>query len=75
VMLMHAAVNNTTDIVPAAMPNAVDAMSLEGSLMAWATVAVSWVVAALLLFRARGAEIGAMLRSGSGQSQFGEPAV
>jgi membrane protease YdiL (CAAX protease family) len=75
VMLMHAAVNNTTDIVPAAMPNAVDAMSLEGSLIAWATVAVSWVVAALLLFRARGAEIGAMLRSGSGQSQFGEPAV
>ena len=75
VMLMHASVNNTTGIVPAAGPNAVDTMSFEGSLVAWVTVGVSWVAAALLLSRMRGAEIGAMLRSGSRLSQFGEPVV
>ena len=62
VMLMHASVNNTTGIVPAAVPNAVDVMSPDGSLVAWVTVGMSWVVAALLLSRMRGAEIGAMLR-------------
>lgn len=61
VMLMHASVNNTIGIVPAAVPNAADPMSFEGSLVGWATVAVSWVIAALLLVRMRGAEIGAML--------------
>jgi len=59
VMLMHASVNNTTGIVPTAMPNPVNPMSLEGSLVAWATVGVSTVIAALLLHRMRGAEIGA----------------
>jgi membrane protease YdiL (CAAX protease family) len=68
VMLMHASVNNTTDIVPAAVPNAVAPMSLEGTVVAWGTVGVSWVVAALLLSRMRGAEIGAMLGPGSRQS-------
>ncbi len=75
VMLMHASVNNTTGIVPAAVPNAADAMSIEGSLVAWVTVGVSWLVAALLLSRMRGAGIGAMLRPASRQSQFGEPVV
>jgi len=72
VMLMHASVNNTTGIVPAAVLNAVDTMSFEGSSVAWVTVGVSWSVAALLLFRMRGAEI-APLRAASHQSQFGEP--
>ena len=75
VMLMHASVNNTTGIVPAAVPDAVDAMSFDGSLVAWVTVGLSWVVAALLLSRMRGAEIGAMLRSPSRQSRIGEPAA
>lgn len=61
VMLMHASVNNTTGIVPAAVPHAVNPMSFQGSLVAWATVGVSWVIAAPLLFRMRRAEIGAML--------------
>jgi uncharacterized protein len=65
VMLMHASVNNTTGIVPAALPNVVHPMSFEGSLVAWATVGVSSVVAAWLLLRMRGAEIGAMLNSRS----------
>lgn len=61
VMLMHASVNNTTGIVPAAVSNPVDPMSFEGSLVAWVTVGVSSVIAALLLFRMRGAEIDAMV--------------
>jgi membrane protease YdiL (CAAX protease family) len=61
VMLMHASVNNTSDIVPASLPHAVDPMSFQGSLVAWSTVGVSWVVAALLLFRMRRAETGAIL--------------
>jgi membrane protease YdiL (CAAX protease family) len=65
VMLMHASVNNTTDIVPAAVQNAVDLMSFEGSQMAWFTVGVSWVIAAILLSRMRGAEVGAMLSTRS----------
>lgn len=60
VMLMHASVNNTSGIVPAAVPHAVSPMSFEGSLVAWATVGVSAAIAALLLARMRGAEVGAM---------------
>jgi membrane protease YdiL (CAAX protease family) len=65
VMLMHAAVNNTTGIVPAALPYATDPMSFQGSLVAWATVGVAWVVAAVLLYQMRGAETSALL-GGSG---------
>lgn len=61
VMLMHASVNNTTGIVPAALSHPVDPMSFEGSLVAWATVGVSAVVAAVLLCRMRGVGIGMML--------------
>lgn len=61
VMLMHASVNNTTGIVPAAVPDAVNPMSFHGSLVAWSTVGVSWGVAVLLLLRMRRAEVGAML--------------
>lgn len=49
VMLMHASVNNTTGIVPVELPNAVNPLSLSGSFVAWATVAVLWAVATLLL--------------------------
>lgn len=73
VMLMHASVNNTSGIVPAALPNAVAPLSLEGSLVAWAAVAVSWAIAALLLSRMRGAGIGALLDPGSGQDQLAKP--
>ena len=72
VMLMHASVNNTTGIVPAAVPHAVDPTSFQGSLVAWSTVGVSWVVAGLLLFRMRRAETGALLGPRSRQSQLRE---
>lgn len=58
VMLMHASVNNTTGIVPASLPNAVDVMSFKGSLVAWSTVGVSALIAVVLLPRMRGAKIG-----------------
>lgn len=64
VMLMHAAVNNTTGIVPAVLPYAVDPMSFQGSIVAWASVGVSWLVAVPLLFGMRGAGVGAMVDSG-----------
>jgi membrane protease YdiL (CAAX protease family) len=68
VMLFHAATNNTTDIVPAAVPGAMNPLSFHGSLVAWATVALSWLIAIVLLFRMRGATIDAMLASESRQN-------
>jgi membrane protease YdiL (CAAX protease family) len=53
VMVMHASVNNTTGVVPAALPDAADPFALRGSFVAWASVAVSWAVAAVLLHRMR----------------------
>ncbi len=69
VMLMHASVNNTTGIVPAAIGGAVTPIFLRGSLVAWATVALSWAVATLLLVRMRRADIQALLTSASGASR------
>jgi uncharacterized protein len=63
VMLMHAAVNNTTNIVPAAAQGADNPLSIEGSLVGWATVAVSWLVAVPCLFAMRGARVGASLEA------------
>ena len=57
VMVMHAAVNNTTGIVPAAVGNGVASLAFGGSLVAWATVALSWAVAAPLLVGRRGADL------------------
>ena len=57
VMLMHAAVNNTTGIVPTAVGGDITPIALGGSLIAWATVAVSWAVAAPLLILMRKADI------------------
>ncbi len=63
VMLMHAAVNNTTNIVPAVAPGADNPLSLEGSLVGWVTVAVSWLVAVPCLFAMRGVRVGASLEA------------
>jgi membrane protease YdiL (CAAX protease family) len=75
VMLMHASVNNTSDIVPAAVPSAANPFSFGGSLVAWVTVGLSSVVAAQLLFQMRGAKVGAMMSSDPRQSRPGEPVV
>lgn len=62
-MLMHASVNNTTGIVPAAIGGAVTPILFGGSLVAWATVALTWAVATLLLVQMRRANIQALLTS------------
>lgn len=51
VMLMHAAVNNTTDIVPSAVPGATDALAPSASLVAWLTSALLWAGAVYFLAR------------------------
>src|SRR6185503_11452567 len=53
VMLLHAAVNNTKDIVPSADPNAISPWAMSQSLVAWLTVALLWIAAAYFLFRIR----------------------
>jgi hypothetical protein len=53
VMLMHAAVNNTSELVPAAVPGATDPFSLSASLVGWATAAATWLVAAWCLLTMR----------------------
>jgi membrane protease YdiL (CAAX protease family) len=53
VMLLHAAVNNTKDIVPSAEPNATNPWALSHSLVAWLTVLVLWLCAGYFLLRMR----------------------
>ncbi|MDQ1638205.1 MAG: protease family protein [Pyrinomonadaceae bacterium] len=53
VMLLHAAVNNTKDIVPSAELNATNPWALSHSLVGWLTVASLWIAAAYFLFRMR----------------------
>jgi membrane protease YdiL (CAAX protease family) len=61
VMVMHAAVNNTTGLVPSAVGGTVAPIALGASLVAWATVVLSWLVAAPLLVRMRGADVQRLL--------------
>ena len=48
-MLLHAAVNNTKDIVPSAVPGATQPWALSTSPVAWLTVALLWGTAAFFL--------------------------
>ncbi|MEX1187044.1 MAG: type II CAAX endopeptidase family protein [Gemmatimonadaceae bacterium] len=73
VMLMHASVNNTTGIVPAAVAGATAPLAFRGSLVAWAVVALSWAVAIPLLAQMRGADMSGMLSSDPRAAHFGEP--
>ena len=52
-MLMHAAVNNTKDIVPSAVPGATNPFALNNSLVAWLTVTLLWTCAAYFLVSMR----------------------
>lgn len=51
VMLMHAAVNNTKDIVPSAEPGAANPWVPSHSLVAWLTVTLLWLCAGYFLLR------------------------
>jgi membrane protease YdiL (CAAX protease family) len=50
-MLLHAAINNSKDIVPSATPGGTNTFGLSASLVAWLTVALLWVCAAYFLAR------------------------
>ena len=49
VMLMHAAVNNTKDIVPSPMAGATSMLTLKATPVAWITITLLWVCAAYFL--------------------------
>ncbi len=51
VMLLHAAINNTKDIVPSASPGATNSLTLNASLVGWLTVTLLWMAAAYFLVR------------------------
>jgi membrane protease YdiL (CAAX protease family) len=61
VMVMHASINNTAGLIPAALPSPVPVASLQGSLMAWATAGAAWIVALVLLYRLRRARFATMM--------------
>jgi len=50
-MLMHAAVNNTSDIVPAAQAGISNPFSFKASPILWLTTALMWIAGAYWLFR------------------------
>ena len=54
VMLLHAAVNNTKDIVPSAVPGATNPFALSTSLVAWLSATLLWIVAGYFLVGMRG---------------------
>jgi CAAX protease family protein len=53
VMLMHAAVNNTKDIVPSAVNKTTKTFALNASLVGWLTVAILWICAVYFLIQMR----------------------
>lgn len=53
VMLLHAAVNNTKDIVPSAELNATNPWALSQSPVAWLTLLLLWVCAGYFLYEIR----------------------
>jgi len=56
-MLMHAAVNNTKDIVPSAVATTTNAFSFSSSRVAWLSVAILWTCAAYFLVGMRGVKV------------------
>ena len=59
VMVLHAAINNTKDIVPSAVaaPAAMSPWTLNGSLIGWLTAGLLWIVAACFLVQMRRASL------------------
>jgi hypothetical protein len=50
-MVLHAAVKNSKDIVPSAVPGATNPFGLNASVVGWLTVAGLWIGAAYFLFQ------------------------
>jgi membrane protease YdiL (CAAX protease family) len=64
VMLMHASVNNTTDLVPAAVSGASDPFSSSASPIALFSLGLMWLVAVPLLSQMHGARLAFNERDG-----------
>ncbi len=56
-MLMHAAINNTKDIVPSQSAGGMTPFTLTASLMTWLTAAILWICAIYFLVRMRAATL------------------
>lgn len=56
-MLMHAAINNTKDIVPSVAVTSTSPFTLNASLVAWLTAALLWIPAVYMLLQMRGAKL------------------
>ena len=56
-MLMHAAINNTMNIVPSAVSDATNAFSFSSSRVGWVSLAILWICAAYFLVRMRGVKL------------------
>jgi len=71
VMLLHAAVNNTKDIVPSAVPGATNPFALSTSLVAWLTVGFLWIAAGVFLLQMSRTALprGSIARDLHGESQ------
>ncbi len=52
-MLMHAAINNTKDIVPSVVKGASNTFALSSSLVAWLTASILWIFAIYFLLQMR----------------------
>jgi membrane protease YdiL (CAAX protease family) len=59
-MLLHAAVNNTKDIVPSAESAPASPLWMNASLVAWLTVVLLWMCAVYFLVRMRHADLSAL---------------
>ena len=57
VMLMHAAINNTKDIVPSALRAPTHPFTPDASPIAWIGATLMWIVAVYFLVRMRGAKL------------------
>lgn len=49
-MVFHAAINNTKDIVPSASQASASPFTLNGSVIGWITVALIWMVASFIIY-------------------------
>lgn len=57
VMLMHATINNTKDIVPSVSRAPINPFAPEASFISWAGMGLMWVAAVYFLIRMRGARL------------------
>jgi CAAX protease family protein len=56
-MILHAAINNTKDIVPSAAAAPASPLTLNASLIGWLTTALLWICAIYFLVQMRGARL------------------